>query len=214
MGTDAGDHRQAEDVSDTGVVARSIVVAVQGRRGGVGHAGILDGNGTRLGGFWMGGLSFACLDSKYGKRGADVGIGGGVGELDLTDSTRENEASFSFLILFVSAHGLEEGFGIETWCRGREAESLQKGSNLAGKAGSEPAEALGEFRLRDHSHGHSLAVLEGAAVARDGLDCVGDGVPVVENGSDACFFSFVSADDFRLQFAASSDDVANGVGVF
>lgn len=195
---DARDHRQAEKVSDTGGVARIAVVAVPARRGGVSHAGILNVNRSRRGGFLMGSLTFANAASKYGERGADVEVGGGVGELNLADSTGEYEAGFSFLILLVSAHGVEEGFRIETWGGGGEAETFEEIGDLVGEAGGEPTEAFGKFRLRDHSHRHGLAVLESTAVTGDGLDCVGDGMAVIEDGSQACFFSFVTADHSRL----------------
>ena len=70
---------------------------------------------------------------------------------------------------------------------------------------------LGEAAGADHADGDGFAMTIGA-VAGDGLDGVGDGVAVVEDGADAAVLGIL-VDDLGLPADAAFDEFGKKVGV-
>ena len=122
----------------------------------------------------------------------------------LADGGGEDPADDAVLDFFVAEHGVEDLGGLDAGVGGGEADGGEE-VVLAGEVGGGPAAGfLGQAAGADHADGDGLAVAVGA-VAGGGLDGVGDGVAVVEDGADAAVLGIL-IDHLRLPAHAALDE--------
>ena len=129
----------------------------------------------------------------------------------LADGGGEDPADDAVLDFFVAEHGVEDVGRLDVGEGGGEADGGEE-VVLAICVGLRPAAgACGEAAGADHADGDGLAVPI-SAVAGGGLDGVGDGVAVVEDGADAAVLGIL-VHDAGLPAHAALDEFGEERGI-